>query len=287
MRERISVLGTWIDRLGLDGVLARLEEFVAADAPHQVITANVDFLRLAKRDRTFQDLINTSDLVVPDGMPLVWAARLSKTPLPQRISGVELMLECAAIAAQKGYRIFLLGAAPGVADEVKQVLQDRYPGLRGISTYSPAPPLDEFEEAECVRRVRVVRPHFLFVAFGAPRQDRWIRAHLGALQVPVSIGVGGSFDILAGHVKRAPVWMQKRGLEWFFRFIQEPRRLFKRYFFYDLPVFVELLLESRRIRISQSVPEPTPEPILIERHPAFHLAFKDSEDAQSVGVSGL
>ncbi len=247
MRCRVNLLDTWIDKVDLPDAVARIESFVLGDVPRQVVTANVDFLRLSREDAAFQDLINTSDLVVPDGMPLLWAARLLGDELPERVTGVELMAECARLSAAKGYTIFLLGAAPGVAEDAAIVLRQHYPGVRIVGTY--APPVGPFgpdEDEKAVRLIQEMAPDMLFVAFGAPKQDKWIRAHMHRLGVPVCMGVGGSFDFLAGRVNRAPLWMQDRGLEWLYRVAQEPTRLWKRYFVDDLPIFFQLMVQQRR-----------------------------------------
>ena len=247
MRCRVNLLDTWIDKIDLPAAVARIESFVRDGAPHQVVTANVDFLRLGREDPAFQNLINTSDLVVPDGMPLLWAARLLGDELPERVTGVELVAECARLSAAKSYTIFLLGAAPGVAEDAAAALRRRYPGVRIVGTY--APPIGPFspdENEKMVRLVQEMAPDMLFVAFGAPKQDEWIRTHMHRLGVPICMGVGGSFDFLAGRVSRAPLWMQDRGLEWLYRVGQEPTRLWKRYLVVDLPVFFHLMAQQGR-----------------------------------------
>lgn len=246
MRHRVNLLDTWIDKVDLEEAAAQVEAFVQSGTPHQVVTANVDFLRLAAEQRSFRDLINASDLVVADGMPLLWGSRLLGDPLPERVTGVELVRECARLSAAKGYSIFLLGAAPGVADGAAETLRRDYPGVRIAGTYAPpVGPFSDVTEATMLRLIQEAQPDMLFVAFGAPRQDQWIRAHLHELKVPVCMGVGGSFDFLAGRVSRAPLWMQDRGLEWLYRVLQEPTRLWKRYFVDDLPIFLRMMAQGR------------------------------------------
>lgn len=241
LRERINLLGTLIDKVSFDEASLRIDEFVRSGMPRQVVTANLDFLRLCSRDRSFQDIVNTSDMVVPDGMPLVWASRKLSDPLPERVAGVDLVSECARLSAAHGYRLFLLGAAPGVADAAASVLRARYPGVNVVGTYSPES-LTPAADRETVEIVKAARPDILLVAFGAPKQEKWISRNMHALQVPVLMGVGGSFDMLSGRVQRAPRWMQRTGLEWFHRFTAEPGRLWKRYFLQDLPAFVQLMM---------------------------------------------
>lgn len=240
---RVNLLDMCIDAVDMDLACSRIREFVRAGIPRQIVTANLDFLRLGTQDRPFRDLVNSSSMVVADGMPLVWASRLLRTPLPERVAGVDLVTACAGLAAEHGYRVFLLGAAPGVADTAANVLRKRYPTLRIVGTHSP-PSLSEDDDRETLSRIREAQPDILLVAFGAPRQERWIRKHMHDLGVPVCMGVGGSFDMLSGRVSRAPRWMQRAGLEWFYRFIEEPGRLWQRYFVHDLPVFLRLMLQS-------------------------------------------
>jgi N-acetylglucosaminyldiphosphoundecaprenol N-acetyl-beta-D-mannosaminyltransferase len=251
-RSRVSLLNTWIDKVDLEEAGTLITDFVRTGIPRQIVTVNLDFLRLSTRDRSFQELINTADLVVPDGMPLVWASRLLNNALPHRVPGVDLVVECARVAAQYNYSIFLLGAGPGVADDAAKSLRQRFPQLRIAGIYSPST-INEAEDAVTLERIRQASPDMLFVAFGAPRQDYWIRKYMHILNVPVCMGVGGTFDMLSGRVSRAPQWMQSGGVEWFHRFYLEPGRLWKRYFIQDLPVFLHLM-----IRCSTGISPSTP-----------------------------
>jgi N-acetylglucosaminyldiphosphoundecaprenol N-acetyl-beta-D-mannosaminyltransferase len=223
-----------------------MQSFFVSGRSHQVVTVNLDFLSIARRQERFRETINRSDLAVADGMPLVWLARLRGAPLPQRVTGVDLVVESCRIAARGGKGVFLLGAAPGVAQAAGAELQRRHPGLHIAGTYSPPMgPLTRRENQRIVGMIREASPDLLFVALGAPRQDLWIRDNLAALEVPVAMGVGCVFDLLAGSVRRAPAWLQRAGLEWAFRLGQEPLRLWRRYLVDDLPVFARLLVESR------------------------------------------
>ncbi len=247
MRYRVNLLDMWIDKVDIGGAVARIDAFVRTGRPHQIVTVNVDFLRLGLENPAFKNLINTADLAVADGMPLLWGARLLGEPLSERVTGVELILECVTLAAAHGYKIFLLGAGPGVAAEVATVLRARCPAVCIVGAYAP-PLKDAFSAEEDERTVRLIqetKPDILFVAFGAPKQDEWISAHMHSLNVPVCVGVGGAFDMLAGRVRRAPVWMQRHGLEWAYRVMQEPTRLWKRYFIDDMPVFLRLMAQRR------------------------------------------
>jgi N-acetylglucosaminyldiphosphoundecaprenol N-acetyl-beta-D-mannosaminyltransferase len=210
-----------------------------------VVTVNLDFLSIAERNSTFRETLNEADLAVADGMPLVWLSRLKGEPLAERVAGVELVGESCRVAAELGGSVFLLGAAPGVAEAAGRRLETLNPGLSIAGTYSPpVGPLTPRENDRIVRMVREAAPDCLFVALGAPRQDLWIRENLSQLQVPMAMGVGCVLDLLAGSVRRAPVWMQRMCLEWAYRLGQEPTRLWRRYLLNDLPMFARLMLSA-------------------------------------------
>src|SRR5439155_5019979 len=200
-------------------------------------------------------------LAVPDGMPLLWLSRALGTPLPERITGTDLLLDCAALAAERGYRLFLLGAVPGVGDALAAKLVARHPALQIAGTY--APPYyngeDSGEEARMVERVRAARPHLLFVALGTPKQERWIYKYLDVLGVPVCIGVGGVFNFITGRIPRAPHLMQRLGLEWLFRLALEPQRLWKRYLVDDTQALIRAILWSQRHPRARLAPPTIPD----------------------------
>jgi N-acetylglucosaminyldiphosphoundecaprenol N-acetyl-beta-D-mannosaminyltransferase len=242
VQESAAVLGVAIDRVTAAEAFARVEGFVRDGRPRQIATVNLDFLRLAQHDQRFRDTLANADLVLADGMPVVWLSRLAGTPLPERVTGVDLLDGCAALAAARGYRIFLLGAAPGVAADAAAALEKRHPGLEIAGALTP--PMGPFSaetDASLLAAVRAAQPQLLFVALGAPRQDLWLHDHLAELAVPVCVGVGGAFDILSGRLNRAPRWMQRAGLEWLFRLAQEPSRLWRRYLLGDLPLLARAL----------------------------------------------
>lgn len=248
-RSRVNLNGALIDQVDFAAAQERIRAFLRVGAAHQVVTVNLDFLSIAERDAHFRDTINRADLAVADGMPLVWASRLTDQPLPERIAGVDLVDTSCQIAAQTAAGVFLLGAGPGIAAQAGRNMEALYPGLRIAGVYSPPfGRLTAQENERIVQVVRDARPGFLFVAMGAPRQDLWIRAHLAQLGVPVCMGVGCVLDLLAGNVTRAPDWMQRSGLEWAFRLGQEPRRLWRRYLVDDVPTFGRLVFHSVRRR---------------------------------------
>jgi N-acetylglucosaminyldiphosphoundecaprenol N-acetyl-beta-D-mannosaminyltransferase len=218
----LFVLGVRVDSVTLGEVLTRIETFITADRPHQLVTVNPEFVMAAQSDAEFRRIINSSALALPDGMGVWWAGRRIGRPLPERIPGVDLVERLAALSAQRGYRLYFLGAMPGVADKAVEVLRTRHPGLVVAGTYAGSPCPEE--EETIVARVRSASPHILLVAYGAPAQDRWIARNLERLKVPVCIGVGGSFDYIAGVHPRAPGWLRRLGLEWLHRLITQPWR---------------------------------------------------------------
>jgi N-acetylglucosaminyldiphosphoundecaprenol N-acetyl-beta-D-mannosaminyltransferase len=242
-------MGVEIDCVSFEDVLDRVEFYVGAGTPRRIVTVNLDYLRLAREDESFRQTLNAADLAIADGMPLVWASRWARKPLPQRIAGQDLFDAICRAGSERGWSVFLLGAAPGVAATAGDVMAQRYPGLRIAGAYSP--PVGQFDGVEEQRirsMIRGARPDVLFVALGAPRQDLWIRDSYSQIGVPVAVGVGCSFDVVAGNVSRAPKLMQRLGLEWSFRLMQEPRRLWKRYILGDLPAFIRLAFAARRNR---------------------------------------
>jgi N-acetylglucosaminyldiphosphoundecaprenol N-acetyl-beta-D-mannosaminyltransferase len=245
----LAVLGVRIDCVDMAQALTCIERFIEEGGSHRVATVNLDTLWHSQRDQQFQEALNSADLTVADGAPLVWASRLLGQPLSERVTGVDMADRCAELAAAKGYRLFLLGAAPGVAQATARALTQKYPGLRIADMYTP--PFGEFspeEEGRIAERIRRARPDVLLVALSTPRLELWNHRHAGEWRVPVTIGVGAAFDMLSGRVRRAPGWMQRSGLEWLFRLWLEPRRLWRRYLLHDLPVLVQLIRSGLAFR---------------------------------------
>ena len=241
-RPRLDLFGVLIDRVDRHGALERIHGFLETEGTHQIITVNLDFLYLAEQDAAFRATINDADLAVPDGMPLIWLSRLMGTPLAGRVTGVELVNESLHIAARAGVGVFLLGGTPQVAAAAAERVRVQHPGLSVTEYAPPFGPFSPSEDERIVTMIQEARPGFLFVALGAPRQDVWIRQHRERLGVPVAMGVGCVLDLLAGATSRAPTWMQSAGLEWSYRLLKEPRRLWRRYLKDDLPLFGRLSL---------------------------------------------
>jgi N-acetylglucosaminyldiphosphoundecaprenol N-acetyl-beta-D-mannosaminyltransferase len=223
MFDAVHLLGVRVHAVTMSQTLAWVEAAVAARAPRQICTANPEFVMAAQRDREFLDLLNRADLVIPDGVGLLWAARQQGEHLPERVAGSDLIYRLAELAARHGWRLYFLGAAEGVAQQAAEALRAKYPGLVVAGTFAGSPRPEE--NAALVARVKAARPDVLMVAYGAPAQDKWIVRNLNELGVPVSLGVGGAFDFVAGVVPRAPVWLQRLNLEWLYRLWKQPWRI--------------------------------------------------------------
>jgi len=220
--------------------LAIIEGLIESASPHQLVTVNTEFVMAAQKDAEFKAIINAAALALPDGVGLLWAARFLGHPLKERVTGVDTVQRVAELAARKSYRLFLLGAAEGVADLCAQRLSSKYPNLQIVGTYSGSPAAKE--EDEIIALVKQAKPDVLFVAYGAPQQDKWTARNLESLGVPLAMGVGGTFDFIAGVAVRAPRWMQQLSLEWLHRLYREPWRWRR---MLALPRFVRLVMRER------------------------------------------
>jgi exopolysaccharide biosynthesis WecB/TagA/CpsF family protein/anti-anti-sigma factor len=233
----LAILGVPFDNVTTAETIEAIDGMVASRQPHYLVTANVDFLVQAQEDVELRRILFDAHLVLCDGTPLVWASRLLGNPLLERVAGADLVPLLLRVAAEKGYRVFFLGATPESVRQAVENLKKLHPTLIIADYYSPPfNKLLEMDHDEIKRRILEAKPDLLFVSFGCPKQEKWIAMHYRSLGVPVSAGVGATIDFLAGMVKRAPLWMQRCGVEWIYRLAQEPRRLFKRYF-KDLWVF--------------------------------------------------
>lgn len=236
--SKIPFLNTHVDNLTMAETLARIEDMLALRKPSCVMPVNVDVIVKMEQDAELRQVVNTADLVLADGKPLIWISRLHHLPIREKISGSDLVPKLCERAAEKGYSVFILGGQEGVAEKAGTRLQERLPTLRVCGTY--APPLgfekDEDELARIDRMIAEAKPDLLIVCLGCPKQEKWTAAHYQKCGATVSVCAGATVDFLAGHVRRAPKWMSDHGLEWLYRFLQEPGRLFKRYFVEDVKI---------------------------------------------------
>lgn len=221
-RERVTILGIGVDNVTMADALEKLAGFAASGAFHHAVTVNPEFVMVAQRDAAFAGVLNDADLAVPDGVGLLWAARWQRTPLRERVAGVDLVERLSGVAAQRGLRVFFLGAQPSVAEATAAILARRYPGLIVAGTFAGSPRAGD--EDAITSLIAAAQPQILFVAYGAPQQDLWIARNRARLGACVAMGVGGAFDFIAGRARRAPRWVQRLGLEWLHRLLHEPRR---------------------------------------------------------------
>ena len=229
-RVSVAVLGVPFDNVTMHETVDLIEKQIEERGFHQVATANLDFLIHAMKDKSLQKILCSCDLVVPDGMPIVWASRLMGTKLKERIAGVDLIPHLAELSCRRGYGIYLLGASEENSIRAAEMLKRRFPELRIVGRYSPpVAPVEKMDHDGILARLERAKPDILLVAMGHPKQEQWLAVNRHRLKVPFCMGVGGSLDLMAGTFSRAPVWMQTSGLEWFYRACQEPGRLGGRY----------------------------------------------------------
>ena len=245
--DRVDIGGVSIDCCSFEQVVEQIIAHAgSSDKPEYVVTPNAQHILLLQNDARLREIYRNAFLVVPDGVSLLWAAKFLKTPLNGRVNGTDLFEQLCAIAAQTNLKVFLLGGRPGASERAKKVLQQRYSGLNIVGTYCPPYRFesDPVELATINAQLKATSPDLLFVGLGAPKQEYWIYDNYQQLGLPMSLGIGVSFELVAGMVKRAPAWMQKTGLEWLFRLLVEPRRLWQRYILGN-PSFIWLVLKQR------------------------------------------
>lgn len=244
--KKISMLGAGIHNVTMAEAMDAVADFISEGGLHQVITLNAEILYQAQSNERLLALINQADLVTPDGSGIVWGADYLGIPLQERVSGIDLLWEICRTAPEKGWRIYLLGAAPGIADKAAENLRLKYPGIVIAGVRNGYFDMNNEEEVRNILEdVRQAAADIIFIAMGAPRQEYFIQDYGNDLGVKVAIGVGGSFDVVAGAVKRAPVFMQKMGVEWLWRLACQPSR-WKRMM--NLPRFVRLVKKTKKMQ---------------------------------------
>lgn len=236
----IHLLGVRVHRVDMETTMNAIREYVHSGKPHIIVTADAFGIVLAQNDEDFLNIVNSADLVTPDGSGILKASKMLGTPLECRVSGVDIAYNMCRMAVEENFSIYLLGAAPGVADAAAEKLQSDFPSLRiaGIQHGYFKPE----ESAEIVAKIRESGAKVLLAAMGIPRQEKWIRDNLQELGVCVAMGVGGTFDVFSGKVRRAPGWMQRHGLEWAYRLIKDPSKVYK---VSELPKFLGLVLKEK------------------------------------------
>lgn len=225
--RRVELFGCPIDALDMAQTIDKIEQTLPGRRPHQHVAVNVAKLVAMQKDPSLRQIVHACDVINADGMPIVWASRLLKKPLPSRVAGIDLFLNLLQRCAQKGYRPYFFGARPDIVEKMVRLLESRYPSLQVAGYrhgyFAPS------DEAAIAQDIRDSRADMLFVGISSPVKEKFLNRWLGTMEVPFAMGVGGSFDVLAGKTKRAPLVMQKAGLEWLYRVGQEPGRMWKRY----------------------------------------------------------
>lgn len=241
MQAKVNVLGIPVDSITMESAVAKIEAFIQEASPHLIATANAEMVMLAQQDDELSNILQHASLVVPDGAGVVWAARYQGNEVRERVAGFDLTQRLLAEAAIKGYRVYFFGAGPGIAEQAKQTAEARYPGIHIVKTRDGY--FTESDEAEIIEDIVSMQPHILLAALGVPKQEKWLMRNLNKLQVPVAIGVGGTLDVMAGTVKRAPLWMQQANLEWLYRLLKQPQRAIR---MLALPRFVLKVIMDKK-----------------------------------------
>ena len=227
VKKRFNILNTYVNSLSMEETIAEVENIIKSRNITQHVVINASKVNLMEDDERLREIVNSCPLINADGASIVWAAKKLGVPLQERVTGIDLFHELIKLAAKRGYRIYLFGAKQEVVQQVKQILEEKYPTLQ-IAGWRNGYFTAE-DEPEIIADMRKSQADMLFVAFSSPKKEYWVNKYLNDIGIPFVMGVGGTFDVVAGVTKRAPKWMQEHGLEWFYRFIQEPRRMWRRY----------------------------------------------------------
>lgn len=248
MKESIRIMGVRIDKVTLDLAIEKVHSYLQGNKTNVIYTPNTEIVMAANKDKELKNLLNQGNLVIPDGIGLIYASKIKKRELPERVTGFDLSVKMLKLASKEGYSIFLLGGKEGVAKEAEEKISERFPKIKiagshhgyfkgahiGFSGHE--------EEKKVIEEINNSNADILFVGFGAPRQEKWIHSNKDKLKCKVIIGNGGTIDILAGRVKRAPLIYQRLGLEWLYRLVKEPWRIKRQIV---LPKFMLKVLFSR------------------------------------------
>lgn len=243
--SKVQLFDLPFDNFSYEDLMQYIDTSIQSGESNYIVTCNVDHLMKLKKDEHFRQVYSEAGSVVADGMPLVWASQILRKPLKQRVSGADMLRELGGALEERGYRMFFLGAAEGVAEKAKQQMLTEFPRLQIVGTHSPSYGFERNEEENerIIEMIRDAKPDIVWVGVGAPKQEKWIHNYHRRYGAALSIGIGATFDFLSGNVKRAPLRIQKLGLEWVWRLFQEPKRLWKRYLIEDMQ-FIGLLIKE-------------------------------------------
>lgn len=240
--KRVKIMSYYLDALTMDETVAVIEHCIDSKIKCQHAVLNAGKVVMAEKDEKLKRILNECEIVNADGQSIVWASKLLKKPLPERVAGIDLMERLLKLSDKKGYRVYFFGAREEVVRKVAQICRIKYPNL--IVAGFKNGYFSEEDNFNIVEDIKSAEPDILFVGFSSPKKEYWLKANMDELHIPFCMGVGGSFDVIAGLTKRAPLWMQKWGLEWFCRFIQEPLRMWKRYFVGNIK-FITIVLKYK------------------------------------------
>ena len=239
--KQAEILGVNVNSLTMVQAVEKVQQFIDERKNALVATANAEMLMRATQDEELKHILNNADLVVPGGGGTLWAANYLGVEMPERVAGYDLAQELMREAPSRGDRIYFFGSAPGVAESAREKAMELYPGIKIVGTRNGF--FSEADEPEIIAEIKAARPDILLAALGVPKQEKWLKKHMQELQVPVSIGVGGTLDVMAGVMERAPLWMQKAKLEWLFRGLKQPSRAGR---LLALPKFVLKVVASKK-----------------------------------------
>jgi len=240
--KRIHILGSNVDVLTMDESIVNIKQLIERRQCTQHIVVNASKINLMNNDKKLRDIVNNCPLINADGQSIVWAAKILGEPLNERVTGIDLFLKLVEIAEKEGYKLYFFGAKQEVVERLVSIFSVKYPSLKIVGYKNGY--FKEEESEEIAKEIKNSGADILFVAFSSPKKEFWINKYMPIMQVPFAMGVGGSFDVVTGVTNRAPIWMQRHGLEWLYRFIQEPRRMWRRYIIGNLK-FIKLLYKEK------------------------------------------
>jgi N-acetylglucosaminyldiphosphoundecaprenol N-acetyl-beta-D-mannosaminyltransferase len=245
VRKQANILGVQVDSVTMDQAVTVIELMINKQVPpqkmHLVATANAEMVMLASQDRALATVLAAADLIVPDGAGVVWAARHTGQAVPERVAGFDLTQALLALSAKRGYRIYFLGGAPGIALKAQAAAKIKYGDINFVGIHDGF--FSSEQTSDLIASINKAKVDLLFVALGVPKQEKWLYELQGQLSAKVAIGVGGTFDVMAGVMKRAPLWMQKANVEWLFRLMMQPQRAIR---MLALPRFALQVLLSKK-----------------------------------------